>query len=194
MLSQHYTGRRALFGVLVLVIGTLLFGSYYTVGQFERGVILRNGAFVGVVQPGLGFKIPIFESVVNISTRQNVSLWTLLSRGEYETADYRRQEMQGYSQDQQPFVMRVSILWHVPVDQIEAVYSGYGTLDALESRLIARKAPQDIQAVLGRYTALEVVQKRAQFNGEVQAAVEKDIDGPVVIDDVQVESIDHFGW
>ena len=37
--------------------------SWYTVDQTERGVLLRNGAIIGVAQPGLGFKVPLIDTV-----------------------------------------------------------------------------------------------------------------------------------
>ena len=57
-------------GVLIVLglalIGLFLFGSWYTIDQTQRGVLLRNGAFVEVVQPGLHFKWPWIESVYKI--------------------------------------------------------------------------------------------------------------------------------
>jgi regulator of protease activity HflC (stomatin/prohibitin superfamily) len=48
-----------LAGLLVL---TIVFGSWYTIDQTQRGVLLRNGALVEVVQPGLHFKWPWTQS------------------------------------------------------------------------------------------------------------------------------------
>ena len=83
--------RRAALGVSVLVAALLgaaiLLGSWYTIDQTERGVILRNGAVVGTAQPGLGFKIPMFDSVQKISVR---------------TATWTWDKMNSYSFDQQP--------------------------------------------------------------------------------------------
>ena len=52
-----------LAGLLVL---TIVFGSWYTIDQTQRGVLLRNGALVEVVQPGLHFKWPWIEAVYKI--------------------------------------------------------------------------------------------------------------------------------
>src|SRR5262249_10069207 len=49
-----------LAGLLVL---TIVFGSWYTVDQTQRGGLLRNGALVEVGQPGLHFKWPWIEAV-----------------------------------------------------------------------------------------------------------------------------------
>ena len=58
--SMVTTAVAVLFGI------TIVFGSWFTIDQTERGVLLRNGAFVEVVQPGLHFKTPWIESVYKI--------------------------------------------------------------------------------------------------------------------------------
>ena len=63
----------AIAGVIVLL---LVLGSWYTVDQTERGVLLRNGAVVGTAQPGLGFKMPVMDSVEKISVRTATYTWT----------------------------------------------------------------------------------------------------------------------
>lgn len=47
-------------GIAAVALASLLLGSWYTVDETERGVLLRNGALVGAVEPGLSFKIPFF--------------------------------------------------------------------------------------------------------------------------------------
>ena len=42
----------AIFGFFAFIITlTVVFGSWYTIDQGERGVLLRNGALVGTAQP-----------------------------------------------------------------------------------------------------------------------------------------------
>ena len=62
----------AIAGVIVLL---LVLGSWYTVDQTERGVLLRNGAVVGTAQPGLGFKVPVMDSVEKISVKTVTYAW-----------------------------------------------------------------------------------------------------------------------
>ena len=57
--------------VIGLTALTILGGSWYTVDQGERGVMLRNGAITGVSEPGLGFKLPIIDRVVDIDVRHD---------------------------------------------------------------------------------------------------------------------------
>ena len=62
----------AIGGIIVLM---LLLGSWYTVDQTERGVLLRNGAVIGTAQPGLGFKLPLFDSVHKVSVKTVTYTW-----------------------------------------------------------------------------------------------------------------------
>ena len=64
-------GIAALVGIVAL---TVVGGSWYTVGEGYRGVALRNGAVVGTSEPGLGFKMPIIDSVVDISVQSQAQL------------------------------------------------------------------------------------------------------------------------
>jgi regulator of protease activity HflC (stomatin/prohibitin superfamily) len=174
---------------IIAIVGLpLLLGSWYTVDQGERGVILRNGAVVGTAEPGLHFKVPLIESVVKMPVTQQVTYWTCASPMKCQEGE--RAEMQAYSQDQQPADMRVTVSWHIPADLVDKVYAEFSSLSNVESRLIARRAPQDVKTVFGKFTAVSVIQNRAEFNNQVQTAIEAGIQGPVQIDSVQVENID----
>jgi len=63
--------------IVAAVIGVIaiaaIFGSWYTVDQTERAVLLRNGAVIGTAQPGLGFKVPFIDSVEKISVTLRAS-------------------------------------------------------------------------------------------------------------------------
>jgi regulator of protease activity HflC (stomatin/prohibitin superfamily) len=173
----------------IVVIGLpLVLGSFYTIDQGERGVILRTGAVVGTAEPGLHFKLPWIESVVKIPVTQQVTYWTCANGAQCNEGE--RSDMQAYSLDQQPADIRVTVSWHIPADDVEKVYADFGSISNVEARLIARRAPQDVKTVFGKITAVSVIQNRAQFNSEVQSAIDTGIQGPVQIDSVQVENID----
>jgi regulator of protease activity HflC (stomatin/prohibitin superfamily) len=86
-------------GVVALII---LLGSWYTVDQTERGVLLRNGAVVGTAQPGLGFKVPMIDSVEKISVRTTTYTWD---------------KMNSYSFDQQPADLKISVTLRAAPEQ-----------------------------------------------------------------------------
>jgi regulator of protease activity HflC (stomatin/prohibitin superfamily) len=95
----------AIAGVVVLIA---LLGSWYTVDQTERGVLLRNGAVIGTAQPGLGFKVPLIDGVEKISVK---------------TATYTWDKMNSYSYDQQPADLKISVTLRASPDKVSDLYA-----------------------------------------------------------------------
>lgn len=162
-------------GLLAVLLLIALMGSWYTVNETERGVLLRNGALVGVIEPGLSFKIPLIETVKLISVQSNATTY---------------QGLQAYSKDQQTATLNVSVSWHVVPAEVGKVYMQYQDLDGLVSRLISRQVPTQVENVFGQYNAVSAVQNRGKFVADVTKAIRDSVTGPVVIDGVQVENID----
>lgn len=161
--------------LVILVVAILVYGSWYTVDQGERGVHLRNGKIIGTSEPGLGFKMPLFDSVVKISTQTHTTSYDAL---------------QAYSRDQQPATLRASVTFSVPPDRVEEVYANFKSIDAMVARLVDRQVPTQIENIFGKYTAISAVQERIKFGIDVTEAIIKSIDGPIVINSVQIENID----
>lgn len=173
--SKQMLIRAVAAGLATFAALTVLFGCIYTVDEKERGVILRNGALIGVAEPGLGFKLPFFDTVKFISTQNYTTIY---------------EQLQAYSKDQQVASLRVSVSWHVEPGEVSKVYQSYGDLDTLVSRLISRTVPEQVENVFGQYNAISAVQQRALLVADVNRAVKGSVRGPVIIDNVQVENID----
>jgi regulator of protease activity HflC (stomatin/prohibitin superfamily) len=173
--------RRIAFGIPVLFAALLgaaiLLGSWYTVDQTERGVILRNGAVLGTAQPGLGFKIPIFDSVEKISVR---------------TATWTWDKMNSYSFDQQPADLKISVTLRAAPEKVADLYSRFGGLETAVKQVVGPVVNQQVKIVFGRYTAVRAIQERGALNGAIRdsiVAALKD-DSMVVVESVQLENIE----
>jgi len=157
---------------LVLIICT--FGSFFQIDQGERGVVLRNGKLSSVAEPGLGFKLPVVESVRSVSVRDHV----------------KAMKLEAYSFDQQPAELTVSVTYRVPVDRVSDLYSEYGTLENLQARVIERRTPDAVKNVFGRFTAVRAIQERENLGAETTQAVMNAMrDAPVQIVGVQIEEV-----
>ncbi len=178
MKSSSLSGRLALpitMIAVVLVGATALFDSWYTVDQGERAVTLRNGAITGTAEPGLHFKIPIVEDYVRISTQART---------------LKINKLESYSRDQQPATLIVSVTYHVPTTEVGELYSRYGSLKALEERLILRKIYDQTKTTFGQFTAISAVQNRADLSKRLNEAIKASVVGqPVQIEGVQIEEI-----
>jgi regulator of protease activity HflC (stomatin/prohibitin superfamily) len=154
---------------------TILGGSWYTVDQGERGVILRNGAIIGTAEPGLGFKMPIVERVVDIDVRSRVQVY---------------ENVLAYSRDQQVAGLTVSVNYRVPAGAVLNVYENFGSVDQLRSRVLDRQVMDESKNVFGRFNAATAIQDRSRLVAEVQDAIQEAVMGPIIIESVQIENID----
>lgn len=165
-------GAVAVAGVLGF---SVLMGSWYTVDERQRGVVLRNGKMVETVQPGLGFKLPFIDDVVFISTE------TFLTRFDEERV---------YSNDQQPADVKFSISWRVQENGVDDIYANYGTPEKVLARVIVPRAREELKNVFGRYTAVTAIQQRQRLASDVRAAIVASAKGPFIIENVSIENID----
>lgn len=162
-----------LTGAVALVALILVFSTYYTIDQGERGVVLRTGAIVGLAEPGLHFKLPLIDRVQHISVQQQTQ---------------RYPKVQAYSRDQQPADLVVSVTFHVT--DPEQVYSQYGNVENLLVRLVDPRVFEQVKNVFGQFDAASSIQDRGKLNAEVANAVRNAIRGPLVVESVQIENID----
>nr|BFE97170.1 hypothetical protein GCM10020185_77060 [Pseudomonas brassicacearum subsp. brassicacearum] len=162
----------AIAGIVLLCV---FFGSWYTIDETERGVLLRNGALVGVIEPGLSFKTPFIESVRLISVQSQVTAY---------------EDLQAYSKDQQSAQLKVSVSWHIAPSDVAKVYTQFKDLEGIRDRMISRQVPTQVENVFGKFNAVAAVQNRVQLVNDISTAIKATITGPVIIDSVQVENID----
>lgn len=166
------SGIAALVGLVAL---TVLGGSWYTVDEGYRGVALRNGAVVGTSEPGLGFKMPIIDSVVDISVQSQAQLY---------------ENILAYSRDQQTAGLSLSVNYRLPADQVETIYREYGGEAGVVSRLLDRQVLEEVKNIFGKFNAATAIQERERLAAEVQMAIQKAVVGPIIVESVQIENID----
>ena len=173
-------GMKLAFGiggsVVAALVGlTIIGGSWYTVGEGYRGVSLRNGAVIGTAEPGLGFKMPIIDSVVDISVQSQAQIY---------------ENILAYSRDQQTAGLNVSVNYRLPADQVEVIYREYGGEAGVVSRLLDRQVLEEVKNVFGKFNAATAIQERERLAAEVQMAIQKAVVGPIIVESVQIENID----
>jgi regulator of protease activity HflC (stomatin/prohibitin superfamily) len=163
-------GSSLLIGLVALYV---VFTSWYTVDQGERGVVLRLGRTVGVAEPGLHFKVPWIDSVRKITVQNQ---------------NKRYQSLEAYSRDQQPANLTVSVTY--VVSDPSAIYEQYGDLEVAVLRLIDPRVTSGAKTIFGQYDAVRAIQERAGLNIDVGEAITSAITGPIVIISIQIENID----
>ncbi|HBO2935325.1 TPA: prohibitin family protein [Pseudomonas aeruginosa] len=173
--NQAPVGKIVLWGLGLVFVVSMALGGFYTVDEKERAVLLRNGALVEVSEPGLHFKVPIIDTVRDIS----VATDTVMFDG-----------LPAYSMDQQAATLRVSVSFNVDPSQVAELYKTYGSIENMVNRLISRHVPTQVENTFGKYTAIRAVQERGNFVADTMRAVREHAVGPVQIESLQIENID----
>src|SRR2546430_8741485 len=170
---------RAIIGAAVagLAILAIIFGSWYTIDQTERGVLLRTGAVIGTAQPGLGFKVPFIDAVEKISVK---------------TITYSWDKMNSYSYDQQPGDLKSSVTLRASPDKVADLYAKFGRLDTAVNQVVSPVVNQQVKVVFGRYTAVKAIQERGPLNSAIKDAITATLkdDPMIIIESVQLENIE----
>ncbi len=164
-----------IIGFVAVLLLCTAFGSVYTIDQQDRGVVLTNGKITNIAKPGLNWKKPFVDSVVEIPvTGQNKSY----------------QNLQAYSRDQQVAKMNVSVSFSVPEGKVGELYSTFGTIENLTARVMDRQIPQAMENVFGQYNAISAVQDRVKLVADLNTAVKKALVAyPVFVESVQLENV-----
>jgi regulator of protease activity HflC (stomatin/prohibitin superfamily) len=171
---------KKVFGTIAIAVAavvgiSVVGGSFYTIDEGQRGVILRTGKVVGTAEPGLGFKLPVVDRVVEMNVQTLAQVY---------------EGVLAYSTDQQTASMKISVNFRVPVDQVETVYSEYGSIDGMLQRLLDRQVPEEVKNAFGKFTAAIAIKERDRLSAEINAAIKKAVTGPIIIESVQLENLD----
>jgi len=163
--------------VAVFVIAIIAAGSWYTVDQTERGVLLRYGAVIGTAQPGLGFKVPLMDSVEKVSVKTTTFTWD---------------KMNSYSYDQQPADLKISVTLRASPEKVADLYAKFGALQTAVNQVVSPVVNQQVKVVFGRYTAVKAIQERGPLNSAIKDAITATLkdDPMIIIESVQLENIE----
>ena len=163
--------------VAVLILLLTTGGSMYTVDQGERGVVLHYGEVSKVADPGLHFKWPYIDRVVRIPTR---------------TTTGTLKDIFGYSSDQQPAQISLSVTFAINDDGVEALYTQFGKIDKLYDLVVVPIVTQEIKTVFGQFTTIRSVQHREELNNKTRDAIVTALAKyPYLrIESVQIENVD----
>lgn len=161
---------------LVALVGiTVLGGSWYTVPEGARAVVTTNGAATSVEEPGLHFKWPLIQGAVDINVQNRTTVY---------------ENVLAYSRDQQTAAMTITVNYRLPPDQVLTIYSEWGGEEGIVTRLLDRQVLEEAKTVFGRFNAATAIQERARLNLEVQQAIQEAVQGPIIVESVQLENID----
>lgn len=170
---RRLVGWAVIIAVAGFIAMALSASPFFTVEQGEVGIVLRFGKVAKVAEPGLGFKLPMVDTVVKMSVRTEKRLY---------------ENLQSYSNDVQEASIRVTVNHRIAAGAADEVYTRYGR--TYVERVIDPMVPKRLKEVFGQYQAATVVSDRSRLGREVEAAIQESVPKEVIIESVQIENID----
>jgi len=135
---------------IVLIVASVLAGSFTTVPAGHRGVVIRFSAVTGkVLEEGLQTKLPFIDSVVKMSV---------------QTQKYEADSL-AVTKDLQDVSTTIALNWHLDPSLADDVYKTLG-LDFID-RLAAPAIQETIKQITAKYNAEDLILRR----DEVKAAI-----------------------
>jgi regulator of protease activity HflC (stomatin/prohibitin superfamily) len=161
----------AVFLALVVALS-----SFYTIGQYEAGVLTRFGKVVGVSDPGLHFKVPFVYSVETYRT-------DLLA---LSTSD---KGVSVYTVDNQEVHVVFTVQFRTPLDKVAYIYE-----NSQDYRTRLYQIAEDrLKAEFGRVNTSHVAENRGKIRDGVKTVLQaatKDLG--VLVVDFQLTNIEYY--
>lgn len=148
----------SIVGVILSIITMIgIFGSWYIIDSGEKGVIRRFGETIKVAEPGLGFKIPIVDSVIVIPVREQT-----ITFGSRNTSGELAPTLSAYTRDQQSVSLMTSITFTI-TDPIR-VYNTYRTVENMNTQTLGPRIREQVERTFGQYSVIDSINKRGELS------------------------------
>jgi regulator of protease activity HflC (stomatin/prohibitin superfamily) len=153
--------------VLVVVIIIAILAGLNPVGIInpgERGVKVRLGKIVNILDEGLYIRVPLIERVhvINVKTR------TITYDNKMRTGDETEQSsLFAASKDLQDVQIAVVVNYRIDPKAVGNIFSQYGL--TYEADIIEPIIRETVKSIASQYTAEELVTKRLDFSDKVNS-------------------------
>jgi len=138
---------RVFWGIVVVLALVTTYLGVYKVHTGYTGIVMRNGAIIGVADPGLHFKIPYMDNVEEIETR---------NRGTHL-------ELSVSSGDPMLLPIKATVNWIANHDKLKQLFADYGSLEQFESRVILPAFNAGIKDATARFTVTQLIKDRTKL-------------------------------
>lgn len=155
-----------IIGILALV--TVL-GSVYTVKEGHRGIVTQYNKLHSIAEPGLGFKVPFVQKVLEVDVRTQAA-------DSAATAG---------TSDQQNVSVKVNVNYHLNSNAVGKVYSEVGLANI--ERIVDKRIEEDSKAVIANYKAEDLLKQREFVKSQIVKSLSSSLNQYyIILEDVQI--------
>ena len=160
--------------VLLIVALIVIFGTFYTVGAGERGIVLTWGnPSMDAKLPGLHLKVPIAQSVVVM----------VVQTAKYETP------AAAASKDLQVVSSHIAVNYHLTPETVPELYKNIGV--GYEDKVIQPAVQEEVKAATAKYTAEELITQRPVVKQTIEDSLrERLVSRGIIVESVNIVNFD----
>jgi len=164
---------RGAVGLVILVL-FLWLNPFVIVSAGERGVVMNWGAVSSkIMLEGLNFRLPIMQSIQKMDVqiqKENV-------------------KASACSKDLQELKTEIALNFHLQADRVNSLYQTIGM--SYKERIIDPAIQEAVKAVTAKYTAEEVVTRRAQVRDDIRGLLDVRLKREfIIVDELSITNFD----
>jgi len=164
----------ALLGGVAVVGLAVAFSSYFTVDQYERGVVTTAGRFSYIADPGLHFKVPFYQGV---------------QRYRIDVQQFTTPKLNSYTVDNQEVDATLTVQYQLPINSLEFIYANTPVPEApLQSMVIDR-----FKIEAGKINVTDFANNRGALVDRVRGLVRDEAERlyHIKVTDLQLPNLDY---
>lgn len=157
---------------IVLIFIALLFSTniFVIVDAGKVGVVKTLGAVSEIpLKEGIHFKKPFIDTIIQVNIRLNNTKSAALSS----------------SKDLQTVKTEVSVQYSIKGDMAAKTFQKIGLTGQIQATVIQPAIEESVKSVTAKYTAEELITKRAQVKAQIQIAIQEFIDKTLSEKDIE---------
>lgn len=165
------------FSILAIIIVIWVIKSINVINETERGIEMRGGKIVNVVEPGYNLIFYPIHTMETLSIQQDTNRFPAVMSKTY---------------DEQVTQSEVSVTFRLKDDDesLRHFYKNFKTMDNFIEKILRRNITNQLQIVMGQFTAQETVRKKQELDQMYYDLMVSSLkDSPIEILSVQIEKI-----
>lgn len=165
-------GGKIIAGVIILLI-IIVYFPLFVVSAGERGIVLRWGKVDRVMTEGIHLVIPIAEDVTKLDVK---------TQKEEVKADSASKDLQIVS-------TVIALNYHLDSERVGSLWSAIGS--EYKTRIIDPAIQEAVKAATAKYTAEELITKRAEVKDTIKISLsERLLKEYIIVDELSIVNFD----
>lgn len=157
----------SIFAFIGLIVLMFALGSFYTVPERHVGIVKRFGEAIDQTNPGIHYKIPMFDSIelmeIGIRKYEITMPVATISKGQAE------------AELQLPSHVTIAANWNIPEKNALEIFRTYGGLEQFEDRVLDPRVIRSTKAEFSKHSIEHIISNRESIRVKIADPLRVDL-------------------